>query len=224
MGAAKCMIKGSDYIGVFAAATEKYVFLGNGIERRARDIVTGALKVLPIELTMFATDMVGLFVKGNSNGLLLSNLMDEREIDVLKKYDLDMNVEIMESGLNAIGNNILVNDKIAIINPDYSHESRKQIADVLGVEVIEQEIGGFKTVGANDILTNNGLVINNRATDQQKEAIDKIVGFDSVRTTANTGSLNIGISTISNSRGVVVGGNTTGFELTRITDGLEIND
>lgn len=224
MGAAKCIIRGSDYLGVFATATDKHVFLGAGTERRAREIITTTLKVHPVEISVFATDLVGLFVRANTKGMLISNLMDEREIEALFSLKLDLNIAVIKSGLNAIGNNVIVNDKIAIINPEYDHIAKKQIADALDVEVIEHEIGGFKTVGGNNILTNKGLVINNRATDEQKAIFDKATGFDSIRTTANTGSLNIGLCSISNSNGVVVGDTTTGYELTRMTEALDIND
>jgi translation initiation factor 6 len=224
MPAAKCIVKGSDYIGAFATANDKYVFLGMGINRRAIETLRNVLMTDVIEFTMFATDLVGLFVKSNSNGILISNLVDEREIEMFKKHDIDINMEILDSGLNAIGNNILVNDKIALINPDYSSEAQRQIRDVLDVEVVKHEIGGYKTVGANSILTNKGFVISNRASDQEKEELDKLLGFDSIRTTANMGSLSIGLAAVCNSHGVVVGDNTTGYELTRITDALEIND
>jgi translation initiation factor 6 len=224
MGVTKCIINGSDYVGVFATATDRHLFLGARVPERSRQIITSALCVVPVELSIFASDLVGLFIKANSNGVLLSNIMEESELKRLKEYNLDLRMEVMHSNLNAIGNNIIANDKIAVINPDYDAAAKKQVEDVLGVEVIEHDIGGFKTVGANNILTNKGFVISNNSTDQQKEKVDKFVGFDSIRTTANTGALSIGLSTISNSKGLVVGDSTTGFELTRITDALEIND
>jgi translation initiation factor 6 len=93
---------------------------------------------------------------------------------------------------------------------------------VLGVETIPMDIGGFKTVGANNILTNKGFVINNRATDREKDEIDRLIGFKSERTTANTGSLSIGLSAVGNSTGVVAGENTTGYELNRIVNALNV--
>jgi len=92
---------------------------------------------------------------------------------------------------------------------------------VLGVEVVRLKVGGFNTVGANNILTNSGLVINNRASDGDKAELDRITGFDSIRTTANTGALSIGLTVVANSVGVVAGEETTGFELNRIVEALE---
>ena len=82
-------------------------------------------------------------------------------------------------------------------------------------------IGGFRTVGANNILTNSGLVINNRATDLEQKEWEGMTGFKTIRTTANTGGLAVGLSVVVNSKGVVAGESTTGFELNRIIQGLE---
>ena len=117
-----------------------------------------------------------------------------------------------------------MNDRIAIVNPDFKQEDISVIRDIFGVEVIKQAIGGFRTVGANNILTNKGFIINNRAGDDEKAKLDKLLGFESMRTTANTGSLNIGLAALANSGGLVVGEETTGYELARIMDGLDINE
>ncbi len=216
------MITGSDYVGVFVAASDRYVFFGNNINERSKRILSETLKVQPIGISVFATDLVGLFMKVNSNGILVSSMIEDYELKALRGLNLDTRIEVLESNLNAVGNNVLANDKIAIVNPDYSPGEIRQIQDVLGVEAIPADIGGFKTVGANNILTNKGFVINNRATDMEKSRIDGLLGFESTRTTANTGSLSIGLSAVGNSAGVVAGENTTGYELNRIMDALNI--
>ncbi len=224
MGVAKCIIDGSDYVGCFATASDKHVFFGSGIHWKGKQLLASTLGVKTVELSIFGTNLVGLFLKANSNGLLVSNIIEDYELKRLMDQKLDINIEVIDSNLNALGNDILANDKIAVVNPEYGAKERKQIGDVLNVEVLDGAIGGFKTIGANNILTNKGFVISNRATDEQKESIDKIIGFDSVRTTANTGSLSIGLAAVGNSRGVVLGDDTTGYELTRIADGLNISD
>ena len=224
MGVAKCTIKGSDYLGAFISATDKYAFFGNDVTKHNEDLICRNLGVHPVLLPAFGTSLIGLFIKANSNGMILSNLAEERQLHMLKEQHLDMNISVLESALNAVGNNILANDKIAIVNPDFDHAAMMSIRDALGVETIKEEIGGFKTVGANNILTNKGLVITNNATEAQKQNVDNATGFNAVSTTANTGALSLGLSVVANSRGIVVGDSTTGFELARIMEGLELNE
>ena len=66
MGAAKCSIDGSDYIGVFATASEKHVFVGSQASGRSKQILVDTLGVKPVALSVFGTNLVGLFAKANS--------------------------------------------------------------------------------------------------------------------------------------------------------------
>ncbi|MEM0149802.1 MAG: translation initiation factor IF-6 [Candidatus Micrarchaeaceae archaeon] len=220
MEAAIYRLNGSEYIGAFATATDKFAFVGGNIEKKGFKVIEEVLHVKPVPVMISDSNMIGLLARANSNGILLSNLAFNFEIENLKKA-VDINVGVLESNLNAIGNNIIANDKIAIVNPDYSADAMKQISDILGVESVKAEIGGMKTIGANNILTNRGFVINNRSTDAEKEKLDGIVGFKSVRTTANRGSIAVGLSAIANSSAIMIGSETTGYELGRLLEALE---
>ncbi|HUC38723.1 MAG TPA: translation initiation factor IF-6 [Candidatus Acidoferrum sp.] len=221
MDAAKCQIDGSDYIGAFATTTEKYTFVPHALPEKVKALIEKILKTKCISISVAGTDLIGLFCRANSNGLIISNIASDEDIKRIKDLDLGMNIAVIKSSINAIGNTVLANDRIAIIDPEYSIEQTAQIGDALGVEVVRLEIGGFKTVGATNILTNKGLAINNHGTEREKAELDKITGFDSVRTTANTGSLSIGLASVANSAGVVTGDETTGFELNRIIQALD---
>ena len=220
MGSVKYNIKGSGYVGVFATATESLVFAGTGLTENNKNIMSEILGVRVVEMSVSGSDLVGLFTRANSNGMVVSSLMMDDEVEALRRAEPGINIGVVDSDLNAIGSNVLCNDKIAIVNSDYDPKAREQIGDALGVEVIGARIGGFRTVGANNILTNKGLVVSNRCTEQEKEKMENWCGFLSEKTTANMGSLYIGLSVIANSKAVIVGDDTTGYELQRIMDGL----
>ncbi|MEM0149425.1 MAG: translation initiation factor IF-6 [Candidatus Micrarchaeaceae archaeon] len=220
MNAAKYAINGSDCVGAFALATDRYVFAGSGTTESSKKFLASMLGTEVLGISIGGMDFIGILAKANSNGMLVSNLITDREIALIKGMKLGINIEILDSALNAVGNNIIANDKLAVVNPEYSRKEIDLIGDVLGVEALSSSIGNFKTVGANDILTNKGLVINNHASDEEKEKLDEKTGFDSVRSTANMGSLGIGIAVVANSNGALIGNTTTGYEFSRIVDGL----
>ncbi len=213
-------MNGSDYIGIYCAASDGFVLVPDSIRQKERDVVMAALGVEAFGARIGGSDLIGLLARANSNGIVLSNLALEEEIRAIRRLGLG-NVAVLESDLNAVGSNILANDRIAIINEDYSREDERRVSDVLGVEAIRWSAGGFKTVGANNILTNSGLVVNNRSTDDEKRLLDSRTGFDSVRSTANTGAVAIGLSVAANRNGIVAGEATTGYELARIVGALE---
>jgi translation initiation factor 6 len=218
---AKHRIHGSDFVGAYVAASEKFVFCYRGIERRMKELISQTLSAEPVELTIADSHLIGIFARANSNGIVLSNLTTDDELSYLRSLGLDLKMGVVESRLNAIGNNILANDKIALINSEYSSEEVRSIEDILDVEAMKAQPGGFKTVGANNILTNEGFVLNNRSTENEKQTLDSACGFQSVLSTANTGSLAIGLASAANSNGIVIGEATTGYELNRILESLE---
>ena len=212
MNAAKYAINGSDCVGAFALATDKYVFVGRSATEGSKKFLASTLGVEAIDMSIGGMDFIGVLARANSNGMLVSNLVTDREMEAIRSMKLGINIEVLGSTLNAVGNNMILNDRVAIVNPEYSRRDMAIIGDVLGVEVIGRSIGSFKTVGANDILTNKGLVINNHASDEEKERLDRETGFDSVRSTANMGSLGVGIAVVANSNGALIGDTTTGYE------------
>ncbi|MEM3227662.1 MAG: translation initiation factor IF-6 [Candidatus Micrarchaeaceae archaeon] len=222
MSAILYSIRNSDHIGVFATATDQYIFLGAGLGNRDRKVLSESLSVDCVSITVSYSDLVGIFVRANSNGIAISNLMEKSEEEALRKQGLDINIGIVDSELNAIGNNVLANDKIAIVHPEYDAKAIRQIEDILGVEVIKAPDKKFKTVGASNILTNKGLVLNNRSTESGEETMARATHFKPVRSTANTGSIYTGIGVIANSKGIVAGRGTTAFELERIIEGLDL--
>jgi translation initiation factor 6 len=216
-------IHGNDYVGAWSIATDEFFIVGNDIKRRTEEIARDALDVDVFRASVGGSALIGIYVAANSNGILLPNLTERREAEHLRHELQGTRVEVLETDLNALKNNILANDKIAIINPNFSRAEERRIADVLGVETVRLGIAGFHTVGANNILTNKGFVLNNRASDEEKDKIEGILGVKVEQSTANTGSVNIGLCVVANSNGMIAGEATTGYELARIAESLELD-
>lgn len=221
MEVAKHRIHGSDFVGAYLIASERLVFCYRGIEQHIKELVSRTLGADAIEMSVADSHLIGIFARANSNGILLSNLATDEEVAHLRSLNLGIRIGVVNSRLNAIGNNVLANDRIALINDEYGAAEARCIADTLDVEVVKAEAGGFKTMGANNILTNGGFVLNNRSTEAEKRTLDGVCGFESVMSTANTGSPAIGLSAVANSKGIIVGESTTGYELNRMLESLE---
>lgn len=218
-GVAKLTILGNDYVGAFALATDAYSIICRSSTKGEATMIESTLDTKVAHLSVGGSDLVGIYGRGNSHALLFSDILYKDELAIVKKHFPKLEVHTIESDLNAVGNNVLANDKIAIINPNYTKKEAKQIADALDVEVIHMAIGGFETVGANNILTNKGIVLNNNVSDKEMDRIKEVVKSVS-QSTANVGSLSIGLCALANSNGLLVGKTTTGYEMASMTDGL----
>lgn len=213
-------ILGNDYVGALATCTDSFFLLGRNASNGEERGIARALGVECVRSSIAGSALVGIYVVANSRGVLLPYGTEENELEEVRKALPGVRVEIFRTEYNALKNNILVNDSVAVINPSYGREEERFIGSVLGVRTTRASIGGFGTVGATNILTNRGLVVNNRASEEEKLELEKLTGMGSEQSTANLGSVYIGLCVIANSKGLVAGGETTGFELAHITDAL----
>lgn len=221
MSVAKADISNSSYIGVYAIATDYFSILSSRATASEEKFIQDTLETRVIRSTVDGSGIIGVYLIANSNGVLMPEIADRIEISHLKAELDGINVEVLSTDLNALRNNILANDKVAFVNSGYDRRETKIIEDVLGVEVIKRDIGGFDTVGANNILTNRGMVLSNSATEEDVELAKRFVGNVS-QTTANLGSSSVGLCVIANSKGMLVGQDTTGFEMVRLSEGLDL--
>lgn len=219
MGVAKSTISGNPYVGAFASASDKFVLAGHTLTHGEEKTIGEALGVKVVRISIDGSDLVGIYAVINSNGILLPEMTRESELASLRHHFPELNVGVIKTDLNALKNNILSNDNIAIVNSEYGGAEIKRIEDVLDVEVQRIRLSSFETVGANNILTNKGIVLNNRSTEGEAELLGRLLPNIS-QTTANLGSPNIGLCVIANSSGFIAGSTTTGFELARIAEGL----
>ncbi len=220
MKTAKATIGNNSYIGAFAVATDSFVLITDASTHTERAILEDNLGAKSIGMTIDGSGLVGVYVVGNSKGILLPEMAGKNEISKLKSALPDVEISIIQTSLNALKNNILANDKVAFVNNEYSKRETDKIGDVLGVEVVKRQIGLYDTIGANNILTNRGAVLNNTASDDDLSFMKSRIPRVS-QSTANLGSSSIGLCALANSNGLVVGNQTTGFEIVRITEGIE---
>lgn len=209
---------GTFNIGVSAVANESLAFTSPDADDSFLRDLEEALGVKPYKTTVAGSHAVGSLVAMNSFGAAVSGLIESSEAAVIEK---EIPVVLLPDFLNAAGNNILVNDKGAIVNPDFTDAMVKDIERVLNVEVVRSAIAGCNIVGSVCKCNNNGCVCSIDATDDDIEIIKEVLRVKEVqRTTVNHGSKYVGSGIVANSKGALVGDATTPIEMGRLEDGL----
>lgn len=201
------------FIGIFTSATEKYAFVPFDAPKKLTISLEEILEVETIKCSVgMGSTLLGAYVRGNSNGILVPSDSTDSEIKEFKK--LGLNVEVIDAPQNALGNIVAANDNAAIINENLK-SYKKQISNCLNVEVFETPL----IAGANMVVTNKGLLLNSDYESMLKkfEEIFKVRGNIG---TANFGVPYVGICMIANSKGFLIGDKTSGYELGRIEDAL----
>lgn len=215
---------GDHNLGLFCKTSDKFCLIGNFILEKSRQQIEDIMKVKTVKLTMANTDLCGVFCCMNSNGILISNIISETEAEkfnILKK-ELDINLQILKTKFTAIGNLILCNDKGAVISKVFPKKDMKKIADCLDVESECLTVASMNNVGSCGVATNEGCLLHRDADEDEIKKIESVLKVSVDIGTANFGSPFVGSCCFANSNGSVVGQSTTGPEVTRILEALNL--
>ncbi len=217
----KATIEGSPFVGVYSVATDKLCVLPVGVRSDIEDIFAKTLNVKVHKTILGGSHLIGSLMVMNSFGAVITDFASEEDVKFL--FD-DFNVFFINDKINAVGNDIIVNDKAALVHVDFDRATVKIIEDALDVEVVKGTIGGIKTVGSVAVVTNKGMLVHPEVRDEEIEFLKNLFGVPVYVSTANYGSIYLGASMVANSTGAVVGENTTAVEIDRIENGLDIID
>lgn len=203
---------------MFISSNEQTTLLPIDSLGKVEEKLKESLNTEIIRMTIAESNLLGLYVAMNSNGMILPNVTTENEIAQLKKTGL--NVYKSNEKHNAHGNNISVNDKGGIINTNISSDERKKIEDVLGVELIPMRIADYATVGSCIYSGNKGFLAHFRTNEQELKEIEDVLKVKGNVGTVNTGTGFVSYGVIANAKGYVVGEATTAYEMGRIEESL----
>jgi len=181
--------------------------------------VEEALGVSSILTTVAGSFVVGSLVAMNSNCAVVSGLAEQAEIEAISSK---IKVYVLHSKYNAAGNNILMNDFGAVVNPKIDDRNLKLMEDALGVRCVRSYVAGMDTVGSACKATNKGAVCHPRTSDEELEIIAETLNVDAKRTTLNHGSGLLGPCLLANSKGAVIGDITTPIEMGKLEDALNL--
>ncbi|ACB40584.1 translation initiation factor IF-6 [Pyrobaculum neutrophilum] len=209
---------GSSSVGVFLATNNSVTFLPPDVPEKIDDVVRSTLRTSVARFSVARSPLLGIFLVLNDNGVVLPSLALEEEVRLFKS--LGLNVGVVNSRYTAISNLVLANNKVAVVSPLLEAEARKVVSDVLGVEAVVDTIAGNPLVGSLAVANSRGVLVAPEATD---EDLKKLAGYFNARVdvgTVNKGKSFLRGGLVVNDRGALVGDETAGPELMRITQVL----
>jgi translation initiation factor 6 len=209
---------GNPWIGMFIRTNDSFTMLPIDSMKKLEDMVVERLKTSVVKIGMSDSNLLGVYVAMNSNGVVLPNIARPEEVALIKKSGL--NVYVSKDRNNAHGNNMAVNDKGGIINPNAYPAEAKAAADVLGVELVPMSIAGYTTVGSACVATNTGFLAHYKAGEEELAGLRDALKVPGSRGTVNTGTGFVSYGAVVNRNGYVVGEDTTAFEIGRLEEAL----
>lgn len=214
-------IVGSASIGVYSLATESIVMIPRMVPKKKAQEIADWLKVKLAYTSISGSVLDGALVCANSNGMLLSNAVREEELAAIRSV-FDGTITIMETKKTAFGNLILATDKGAVADPRFKEATLKQIAETLGVEVLQTEIAGLPYVGSLAVATNKGVLAHPLLKEDERKVLEQAFKVPIDVGTINCGIPYVGTGLIANSHAAVAGSMTTGPEMFIIGNALDV--
>jgi translation initiation factor 6 len=203
-------------IGLYTLVNDKHVFVPNGFAKTKAKNLTDYLKVECVFTSMANTRLLGAMTVVNNQGVLLPSNASPHEYEHIKK-STGLNVDVLDSKYNALGNLICANDKGAIVSPMIPKQKMKKIEDVLGVEVLQKKIAGYHQVGVMVVATKHGGIIHPETDDLDIKTISDVLGVNIEPATINGGIPYVHSGILANNYALVVGNQTTGPEIMMLT-------
>jgi len=182
-------------IGIFTSVNDKFVFIPNGFAKTKAENLARYLQT----------------------EYLMTPVANTRLLGILLRKCTDLNVKILDTKYNALGNLICVNDKGGVISPIIEKEFIKEIEDVLDIEVIQKKVAGFHQVGAVMEANNLGGIIHPEADEEDIKNFSNVLGVNLEPATINGGIPFVSSGMLANSNAVVVGNLTNGPEIMMLT-------
>lgn len=210
----------TESIGIFALATDKYVFVPLNSQESSKRLIREKTGTEVVELGIGGISAVGAMVAANNNGVMLPYNADDE--DVLNLKHRGFNVIRSRSKYNALGNLLAVNSRVGFASPILSDAFLDAAEDILGVELFRVTIGGLNTIGSALVLTDKGFACHPETSEEELELVRARTRLDGARVTVNGGYPYIRSGMISNSSSVLVGYATTGIEMAEIENALGI--
>lgn len=210
-------IEKNTHIGLFMLATDEFVLLPEQLGEDERESIAGVLGADPIPTRIAGTSLIGVFSAGNASGVVVPYIVRGEEVKRLRDYGIE--VLVISDVPTAMGNLIAANDRGAVVSRSIREENARKIAEFLGLEEWEwRNVAETDLTGASIVATNGGFLAHPNTSEEEMQMLKGVFGVGGATTTVNYGDPFVRTAVVANSRGVIVGGDTSPVELMRIED------
>lgn len=212
--------EGNANIGLYFFVNDKFCILGNNIEEEKLKEIEKNLNVPVYKASILGTDLIGVFVTGNNNYLLIPKCYDY-EVKIFEKIakNHDIKLETIDNNLNTFGNNICFGKNQIFINSDYNENFINKLKKITKYNITKINHHEFNSAGAICTYINDKYFVSQELDeDYFKEVLDEIGGVGTV----NSGSNFVSSGIVGNKFGILIGSLSSTIEIQNIVESLDM--
>ncbi|NOZ82277.1 MAG: translation initiation factor IF-6 [Euryarchaeota archaeon] len=209
-------------IGTLAAVNDSVAVVPQQAPEEFVSTLREALEVEVVTTSICGTSLVGVFLAMNNHGAIVCSQVERQELRVLQ--DAGIEVEVVEERHNALGNLILASDSGALVYSELGESTKEAVERVMGCRVhAVASLGGYRTVGSIGAANSRGVLLHPSLSEEELKLVESTLGVRAEVGTVNMGVGFVATGMLVNSKGAVVGSETTGVEMMRIQDVFELS-
>lgn len=205
---------GDSNLGLHGFATDKYCLLGVKPKNSKLEEVLG---VNIFSSSVYHTSLAGIFIAGNSSGIVVPEIIEDYELPVLKKFF--SRILVVGGRHDALGNLVLMNDHGIILSP-LLKVHKKEIREFFSLPCEISTVAGLNVVGTAALATNRSCIAHPKIKDKEIEVLESVLKVKVSIGTVGFGSPFVKAGIIANSKGALVSDASTGIELGNVDEAL----
>ena len=215
-------VVGNPNIGIFIQVTDDVALVPYNLIDEKVKLVEEILGVPAVKTSISGSSLIGSLSVANSNGIVVSPHVLDREVNQFKELGLD--VAVIPDKYTAVGNIVAANDSGAIASPFLSKDAINILESTLNVDVESSSIVGSDIVGSLISVTNRGFLISGNAVESEVDFSRKVFGVEGDIGTVGRGISLVGACSVANPNGAIVAKDSTGPEMARVEEALGFLD
>ena len=154
-------LNGNIHIGVTIYNTEKFALVPIEAPKSLINLISNTLDV---EVIKVPERIIGTLITGNSNGLVISNILSQEVMEQIETTGLPI---YQAPEFFALSNVALINDHGGLISPIIPQAIREKIQSILKVPLTTRTLGNSDLVGSLGFVTNYGGLLTPQANEEE---------------------------------------------------------
>lgn len=211
--------EGNPNIGMHMFANDKFCLIGPEVKKEIITQIEEVLQVPIYKVTTLATNLIGVFVAGNNEMLIIPELYDYEEKEFKKICEAhEVDLHIISEKQNTFGNNLCLGEDKIIVNGSYNKSFLQGLADTTQLNVVPLENKEFNSAGAIVKQIKGKFFVSQEVNEEEvQEFINEITDVGTV----NGGSNFVSSGIIGNSHGLLLGSASTTIEIQKIVEAFD---
>lgn len=205
-------------VGLYGYATDKYCLIGSEVPEKLYPKIEEVFAVKCIPFTIAGTSLIGVFVAGNKNCLLVPKIAFQHELAILDKHKI--RYKVIDTKLTCLGNNMICNDAGCIVSNEYGEREIKQFKDALKVDVVRAKIARLNTLGSLAVHSKKHMLCHHEIMEDEAGLIERLLDVTISTGTVNMGVPFIGSGILCNGKGFIIGDHSGGPEIINADEAL----